>query len=576
MVINSNSHFSGVPTINHPRSTYDMSCNVKTSFNVGQLIPFFFTEVLAGDTWKVSTSKVLRMPPMVTAPMDNLYIDYYWFYVPNRIIWEHWQEFLGENKQSAWLPSVKFEIPLLRSPGTTGWTQGTIADYLGVPIGIPNLSVNALPFRAYAKICDEWFRSENVQDPLQISIGDATLDGNNGSDYVTDVAKGGKPFIANKFFDLFTSCLPAPLKGPDVTIGINADVPVYAHAADYVTNHNINDNHIGALTFGKVTGQKLYEVTDSEYPVGHSYYLTANNQGNGFLELQNRNVTGLTSGSMPFSLSPLNLFADTSTVNMVTINQLRQAFQVQRFFEANARGGTRYRELLKAHFGVNLEDSRAMVPEYLGGSRVPININQVTQTSNGTGTNPLGDVAGMSLTNDTHFDFEKSFSEHGILMGVCVARYKHSYSQGLNKYWQKRDKFDFFFPTFANLGETAVRKNEIMCTTENKSSDEVFGYNESWYEYRYLPDFNTGMMRPSNTADTLDSWHFGDYYSQVPSLSAEWLREDGSNVDRCLTFQAFNDSAEHKSNQIFADMLVSSITTRVVPTYSVPGLLDHN
>lgn len=573
---NVNSHFAGVPVINHPRATYDMSCNVKTSFNVGELIPFFFTEVLPGDTWKVSTSKVLRMPPMVTAPMDNLYMDFYWFYVPNRIIWEHWQEFLGENKKSAWLPNVDYEIPLINSPSLGGWSRGTIADYLGIPVGISNLAVNALPFRAYAKICDEWFRSENVQDPLNIPTGDALVTGSNGGSYVTDVAKGGKPFIANKYFDLFTSCLPAPLKGPDVTIGINADVPVYASSTDSALSYNINANNVGEVKFGKVASGNLQGVTADEYPVGNNYYLSVSNQGNDYLKLHNRNVTGLTSGNQPFDVSPINLFADTSQVNMVTINQLRQAFQVQRFYEANARGGTRYRELLKAHFGVNLEDSRAMVPEYLGGSRVPININQVTQTADISNQKPLANIGGMSLTNDTHFDFEKSFSEHGILMGVCVARYKHSYSQGLNKYWQKRDKFDFFFPTFANLGETAVKKNEIMCTQANKDGSDVFGYNESWYEYRYLPDFNTGMMRPSATADTLDSWHFGDFYETVPSLSAEWLKEDGSNVDRCLTYQAFNENAELKSNQIFADMLVSSVTTRVVPTYSVPGLLDHN
>lgn len=571
---NVNSHFAGVPVINHPRATYDMSCNVKTSFNVGELIPFFFTEVLPGDTWKVSTSKVLRMPPMVTAPMDNLYMDFYWFYVPNRIIWEHWQEFLGENKKSAWLPNVDYEIPLINSPSLGGWSRGTIADYLGIPVGISNLAVNALPFRAYAKICDEWFRSENVQDPLNIPIGDALVTGSNGGSYVTDVAKGGKPFIANKYFDLFTSCLPAPLKGPDVTIGINADVPVYAANGKTILN-TVTDPVSPLLFSGVNISNHDFELINSTYiPIGSSSGLqVGNSNGSGYM-ITSDSYSSTTKGAQ--EVTPINLFADTSQVNMVTINQLRQAFQVQRFYEANARGGTRYRELLKAHFGVNLEDSRAMVPEYLGGSRVPININQVTQTADISNEKPLANIGGLSLTNDTHFDFEKSFSEHGILMGVCVARYKHSYSQGLNKYWQKRDKFDFFFPTFANLGETAVKKNEIMCTQANKDGSDVFGYNESWYEYRYLPDFNTGMMRPSATADTLDSWHFGDFYEAVPSLSAEWLKEDGSNVDRCLTYQAFNENAEYKSNQIFADMLVSSITTRVVPVYSVPGLLDHN
>lgn len=570
MSINLNSHFASVPTLEHPRSTYDMSCNVKTSFNVGDVIPFFFTEVLPGDTWKLDTNKVLRMPPMVSAPMDNLYLDTYYFFVPNRILWEHWRDFLGENRQSAWIPTTEYEIPQIKSPVSTGWTRGTIADYLGIPVGISNLSVNALPFRAYAMIIDEWFRSQNLQDPLNIPKTDATVQGTNGIDYVTDVAKGGKPFKANKFFDLFTSCLPDPQKGPDVTIGISEDVPVYAANNKSISDYGITDS-IGSLRMMANSGSGLSPVTSSEFPLNQIRYLGLDNNTDEYLDVVGtQDVGGNATNS---ELSPSNLFADTSAVSMVTINALRQAFQIQRFYEKNARSGSRYRELLKAHFGVNLEDSRAMIPEYLGGNRIPININQIASTFSNSTSNPLGDVGGLSITNDSHFDFQKSFTEHGILMGVCVARYKHTYSQGLNKIWSKKDKFDYFWPTLANLGETAVLNKEIYYSGIS-TDDEVFGYNEMWYEYRYLPDMCTGCMRPTKDGQDLSSWHFGDYYKQTPALSSSWLQEDPTNVDRVLALSALNE--QNATNQLFADILVSSVTTRVVPTYSVPGLIDHN
>lgn len=569
MSINLNSHFASVPTMEHPRSTYDMSCNIKTAFNVGEVIPFFCTEVLPGDTWKVDTSKVLRMPPLVTAPMDNLMLDTYYFFIPNRILWEHWRDFLGENRQSAWIPQTEYEIPQIKSPTGTGWTKGTIADYFGIPVGVPNLSVNALPFRAYAMIIDEWFRSENLQDPLNIPKTDALVQGTNGTDYVTDVAKGGKPFIANKFFDLFTSCLPDPQKGPDVTIGMTGQepIPVYPKAQTAWTASNPPSDITG------MSYSALNNTYAQQLPVGHDYNLyidTAATTGRGHLHADTTQQS-VTSG---VEVAPSNLFASVNDVSVITINQLRQAFQIQRFYEKNARSGSRYRELLKAHFGVNLEDARAMIPEYLGGNRIPISISQVNASVSSTYA-PLGSVGGLSITNDSHFDFQKSFTEHGLLMGLCVARYKHTYSQGLQRYWSKKDKFDFFWPTLANLGETAVKNKEIYCSN-NVKNDEVFGYQEAWYEYRYLPDMCTGIMRPSEvSSQSLAVWHFGDFYDDYPTLSSQWLQEDAKNVDRCLAVPAI-DNPKITANQLFADILVSSTTTRVVPTYSIPGLIDHN
>lgn len=559
MSINLNSHFANVPTLTHERSTYNMSCNIKTSFNVGEVIPFFCTEVLPGDTWKLDTNKVLRTPPMVTAPMDNLYLDTYYFYVPNRIIWDHWREFLGENRQTAWYPQTEYEIPQLKSP-VGGWNRGTLADYFGIPVG-QEVSVNALPFRAYAMIIDEWFRSQNVQQPIMFSKGDQLVQGTNGTGYVTDLAKGGKPFVANKYFDLFTSCLPAPQKGPDVTINLIDDAPVYPTSVN-VFNSNNKPSDSRPINFVAET-----PPSQSNYYLSAFYDAASDRWSSGYVNSQ--------SDAPPnnYPAVPNNLWAKTNEMSIITINQLRQAFQIQRFYEKNARGGSRYRELLQQHFGVTLEDSRAQIPEYLGGNRTPINISQVTATGVGAST-PLGDVAGMSLTNDYNFDFQKSFTEHGFIIGLCVARYKHTYSQGLNKIWSKKDKFDFFWPTLANLGETAVLNKEIYLNGNNPSNDEVFGYNEAWYEYRYLPDMCTGLMRPTaNSANSLAVWHFGDFYNETPKLSSSWLKEDLNNFDRVLTVPV---SGDLPSNQLFADILVSSITTRTVPTYSIPGLIDHN
>lgn len=567
MNIGANSHFANVPTIDRERSTYPMSCNIKTSFNVGDVIPFFTTEVLPGDTWDLKTSKVIRMQPLAVPPMDNLYLDTYYFYIPYRILWNHWANFLGENSDSAWIPQTEYEIPQLNFPN--GCAEGSIADYLGVPPDIP-CKVNALPFRAYSMIIDEWFRSENLQQPLYIPKDDATINGVKKGNtmplnlfqsawYVDETVKGGRPFIANKYFDLFTSCLPSPQKGVDVTVPLGDFAPV-------ITKQNVPRE------------QFYFKAVDTPRPLflGRAMTDQPNEQISGNLSSMSGTLVSdgaSINGTGKESVYPANLWARLDGASAVSINQLRQAFQIQRFYETNARSGSRYRELLKAHFGVTLEDARAMIPEFLGGSRIPLNVNQVASTQ----TQDLGQVGAYSLTNDNHEDFLKSFPEHGLIMGVCCVRYKHTYSQGLQRFFSKKTKFDFFFPTLANIGETAVRTSEIFMTNSDVQNNRVFGYNEAWYEYRYLPDMCSGEMRPKVQGYTQSYWHFGDLYDVksdtyegLPTLSDEWLMEDKSNVDRVLV------SSSEKSHQLLADILVSSKTTRVVPTYSVPGYIDHN
>ncbi len=542
---NVESHFALNPTrIDLSRSTFDRSASVKTSFNAGDIVPFFLEEVLPGDTFNVKSSKVVRMQTLLTPMMDNVYLDTYYFFVPNRLVWKHWKEFNGENTESAWIPQTTYEVPQITAPADTGWAVGTIADYFGIPTGVPNLSVSALPFRAYALIMNEWFRDQNLSDPLVVPDDDATVAGVNTGTFVSDVAKGGKPYTAAKYHDYFTSCLPSPQKGPDVTIPIaggatGSAIPVYS----------LNTKHSTEPPAGFTAGDVLF----GDKPL---------NQG------RPDNCWSYVDG---WGSRPDNLYAiGESSVQMATINALRMAFQIQKLYERDARGGSRYIEILKSHFGVTSPDARLQRPEYLGGNRVPININQVIQQS-GTGSGsatPQGTVVGMSQTTDSHSDFIKSFTEHGFIIGVMVARYDHTYQQGLDRLWSRKDRFDYYWPVFANIGEQAVKNKEIYAQG-NAEDDQVFGYQEAWADYRYKPNRVTGEMR-SAYAQSLDVWHLADDYATRPSLSDSWIREDKSNIDRVLAVTSEN------SNQFFADIYVQNRATRPMPMYSVPGLIDHH
>lgn len=556
---NSQSHFATNPTsIDMSRSRFDRPFSHKTTFNVGQIIPFYVDEVLPGDTFDVQTSRVVRMQSLITPVMDNIYLDMYYFFVPNRIVWSHWKQFMGENTESAWIPQTEYSLPQITAPADGGFRVGTIADYLGVPTGVPSLSVNALPFRAYALICNEWFRDENLSDPLNIPVDDATVVGVNTGTFVSDVAKGGLPYTAAKYHDYFTSALPAPQKGPDVLIPS-------ATAGEYpvVSTSNLHslDGYSDGLRF------YLPESDGGKVPAEPAYL------GIGFPPdgSANDNV-GLVSSSFEANrkgLFPANLWAIASGGLGATINQLRMAFQIQRLYEKDARGGTRYIEVLKAHFGVTSPDARLQRPEYLGGNRIPININQVLQTS-GTaeGTTPQGTPVGQSLTTDTHHDFKKSFVEHGFVIGVMVARYRHTYQQGLERFWNRHTRFDYYWPVLANIGEQAILNKEIYAQGTDED-DEVFGYQEAWADYRYKPDRVSAEMR-SAYAQSLDVWHLADDYDKLPALSDSWIREDPTNVDRVLAVQS-NTSA-----QLFADIFVMNRTTRPMPMYSIPGLIDHH
>ena len=548
---NENTRFALNPTnLDIARSTFRRDHSVKLSFNVGDVIPFYVDEVLPGDTFQVKTSMVARLQTLLTPMMDNLYLDTYFYFVPNRIVWQHWRELMGENTQSAWIPTTEYSVPQVTAP-SGGWSIGSIADYMGIPTGVANLSVNALPFRAYALIMNEWFRDENLSDPINIPVDDATLAGSNGTNYITDVVKGGMPFKAAKFHDYFTSALPAPQKGPDVTIPVSggANYPVRT-LAEGVSGSS--DLPLQIRTFDQMP-YNVVGVNTSTSPEPGALWAT---------------VSTVSGNAVPFV--PTNLWAiNDGSVSAATINQLRMAFQVQKLYEKDARGGTRYIEILKSHFGVTSPDARLQRPEYLGGNRIPVNINQVVQNSatQADGT-PLGDTAAFSVTTDVHGDFIKSFVEHGFVIGVMVARYDHTYQQGLERFWSRRDRLDYYFPVFANIGEQPILNKEIYAQG-TAQDDEVFGYQEAWADYRYKPSRVAGEMR-SKAPTSLDVWHLADEYTTLPKLSDAWIREDKTNVDRVL---AVTSSV---SNQMFADLYIQCKATRPMPVYSIPGLIDHH
>lgn len=557
---NANGRFSEVPTASISRSRFDRSCSIKTTFNAGELIPFFVDEVLPGDTFSVDTAKVVRLQTPLTPFMDNIFLDTYYFFVPARLCWEHWRNLMGENTESAWISESVYTVPQVTAPAG-GWSAGTIADYMGIPTSVAGLSVNAMPFRAYSLIVNEWFRDENLQDPLNIPLGDATQAGSNGNNYITDCALGGKPFIAGKLHDYFTSALPAPQKGPDVEIPLlqqAAELPVHVSSKVIPQTPTASDRFLlGA--YGKEYAAASYIDL-----FGHREYSQPG-------PLRLTGFTGSAPGPTQGSLVPINLWADTSPLSSgiaATINSLRLAFQTQKYFEKLARGGSRYIEAIKVNFNVTNPDYRLQRPEYLGGNRIPITVNQVIQNSQSTSDSPQGTVTGQSLTTDNHSDFTKSFTEHGYIIGLCVARYHHTYQQGLNKMWTRKQVLDFYFPVFANLGEMPIYNREIYAQG-NDADAEVFGYQEAWAEYRYRPSYVTGEMR-SNYAQSLDVWHLADEYTALPHLSAGWIHEDKSNIDRVLAVSS------KLSNQFFADIFVSCRATRPMPVFSVPGLIDHH
>lgn len=563
---NAESRFALNPTnLDIARSRFDRSSTVKTSFNVGDVVPFYIDEVLPGDTFDVSCAKVVRMQPMVTQPMDDLFLDTYFFFVPNRLVWDHWINLMGENDKSSWTPSVEYSVPQVTAPAN-GWAIGTIADYFGIPTGVKGISVNALPFRAYTKIYNDWFRDQNILDPLVLNTGDSNITGSNAFG-LSECERGGLPYRASKYHDYFTSCLPSPQKGEPVEITTNVfELPVFP-LNNFVTSDVLHPAKINNMYM--VQGA----INPAEVPYQNCYSLNTGGSTGNNVSSQSVPVDGAVPEFSADKLSPANLWAVGQGV-ATTINELRMAFQLQKMYEKDARGGTRYIEMIKSHFGVTSPDARLQRSEYLGGNRVRINVHQIVQQSaTVSGSTPQGNPVGLSVTHDNADSFCRSFTEHGFVIGLMVARYPHTYQQGIERFWSRKNRLDYYFPVFANIGEQPVLNKEIYVDKtvgfDSDFDDMAFGYQEAWADYRYKPNRVTGQMR-SGHDKSLDVWHFADYYDHHPFLGPAWILEDKTNVDRVLAVQS------SVSNQLFADIVISNKTSRPMPLYSIPGLLDHH
>ena len=552
---NAESRFAQVPQANIQRARFKRDFSNLTTLNEGDLVPLYVDEVLPGDTISMNMRSLVRMATPIYPVMDNCYLDTYAFFVPCRLLWEHWENLMGQNDESFWAEKTEYSVPQVKAP-PNGWNEGTIADYMGIPTKIDHISVNALPFRGYARIWNEWFRDENLQQPVKQDVDDAEILGSNSGNDLTTAQRGGLPLKVAKYHDYFTSCLPEPQKGEAAAIPIDLGLGL----TEVVTRSDRKGNLSGpALTWGNLQNAN-WDIGTGFEAIGMR--VTTSNAAEAIT--QNRSASG--DGDAGRQIKPNNLFVDLNGANQanITINELRQAIALQHILEADARGGTRYVELLAHEFGVTSPDSRLQRSEYLGGARIPINMNQVIQTSATNETSPQGNVSAYSMTTDVTKMCSYSAVEHGYIFVLAAIRVDHSYQQGLSRMWTRKTRFDFYHPMLANLGEMAVLNKEIYCQG-NTEDDEVFGYQEAWADYRYHPNIVTSEMR-SNYQKSLDSWHYGDYYKELPTLSSDWIKEGTENIDRTLAVQSEN------SHQFIANVFFDQTWTRPMPVYSVPGL----
>lgn len=542
--------FSQVPRTNIPRSSFNRSHGYKTTFDSGYLIPFYVDEALPGDTFSANATIFARMNTLIVPVMDNLYLDTFYFAVPNRLIWDNWQKFNGEQKNPG--DTTDYLVPTMKAPAG-GFAIGSIHDYMAIPTGVANLEVCSFWHRAYNLIYNEWFRDENLQDSVPVPTNDGPDDPTN----FTLLRRG-------KRHDYFTSALPWPQKGPGVELPIGGQAEVYLNQFRGTSTITSNSN----LSFYTDAADKA----GSRFTMNTANESVSNLEGKPIVLMKTTSpgankVIGYYSGlknDIVFDSTDPSGYAELGTSNAVSINSMRQAFQIQKMYERDARGGTRYTEILRSHFGVISPDARLQRPEYLGGSSARIHINPVMQTSaSETGKTPQGNLSATGVVSNQS-RFTKSFVEHCVIIGLVNVRADLTYQQGLDRKFSRKTRFDFYWPALAHLGEQAILNKEIYA--QGTSADEaVFGYQERYAEYRYFPSKITGKFR-STDPQSMDVWHLSQKFTNLPTLSSQFI-QDNPPINRVV--------AVTTEPQFIMDSYIQLKCARPMPVYGVPGLVDH-